>query len=74
MLLPDASAFGAALAAIAGCTNTNLAAIAEASVHPSSQIEPKNALRRIYDAGFERYLEIADQYIQALGKDERAEP
>ena len=71
MLLPDASAFGAALAAISGCTNTGLNAIVEASVHPSSRIEPDSALRHIYDAGFERYLEIADQYIQALGKDEK---
>ena len=69
MLLPDASAFGAALAAISGCTNTDFCTIVETSVHTSNSIEPNSALQHVYEAGFHRYLEIADQYIQTLGKD-----
>ena len=66
MILPDASAFGAALAAISGCTNTNLGTIVETSVKTAESVEPDNTLRDIYDSGFHRYLEIADQYIRTL--------
>ena len=65
MPLPDASAFGAALTAIAGCTNTDLAAIVAQAVHTADSIEPDSSLRHVYDAGFSRYVDIAAQYVQA---------
>ena len=70
MLLPDASAFGAALTAIAGCTNTDLAAIVAQAVHTADSIEPDSSLRHVYDAGFSRYVDIAARYVRATGKDE----
>ena len=73
MLLPDASAFGAALAAISGCTNTDLAAVVAIAVHTAGSVEPDTTLRHVYDAGFGRYVDIAVRYIRTLDEELRTE-
>jgi xylulokinase len=62
----DASALGAALAAVAGCESTDLSQLALAGAHDSVRIEPDEAHRSVYDAGYRRYREIADQYLRTF--------
>lgn len=69
-LLPDASAFGAALAAISGCANADLKEIADKSIGIAGFVEPDLSVRNVYDAGFQKYLEIAEQYLRTFGQDE----
>ncbi len=67
MQLLDASAFGAALAAVAGCTQRNLGELASSAAIESARIDPRSANRDIYESGYRRYTEIAVQYLQTFG-------
>ena len=62
----DASALGAALAAVAGCESANLSQLARVGAHDSVRIEPDAAHRAVYDEGYRRYREIADQYLRTF--------
>ena len=67
MQLLDASAFGAALAAVAGCTQRNLGELASSSAKESACIEPRQANSATYDFGYQQYREIAAQYLETFG-------
>jgi len=64
MRLRDASAIGAALAAVAGCSGRELAEIAQARVKDSSRIEPDMENHETYNSAFQRYREVAEQYLR----------
>jgi len=62
----DASALGAALAAVAGCTQADLRELAQTGVRASLRIEPDPANRDAYDAGYRKYRALADQYLKTF--------
>ena len=64
----DASALGAALVAIAGCTQTDLRSLAQAALTASVRIEPDPANRDVYDSGYRKYRALADQYLESFGE------
>ncbi|MCK9357405.1 MAG: FGGY family carbohydrate kinase [Dehalococcoidia bacterium] len=62
----DASALGAALAAVAGCTRADLRKLAQAGVTESVRIEPDPMNRDVYDSGYRKYRALADQYLKTF--------
>ena len=62
----DASALGAALAAVAGCTDTDLAQLAHDAGLDSRLFEPERDNVATYEEGFRRYKEIAQQYLRTF--------
>ena len=62
----DASALGAALAAVAGCTQADLRRLSERAVGASVRIEPDAARREVYDSGYRRYRALADEYLRVF--------
>ncbi|MBN1857239.1 MAG: hypothetical protein JW846_09860 [Dehalococcoidia bacterium] len=66
MDMPDASALGAALVAVAGCGEADLGQLAQASVKASSRIEPDLANHDTYNSCYRRYREIAGQYLRTF--------
>jgi xylulokinase len=64
----DASALGAALAAVAGCTRADLRELAQAGVRESVRVEPDPGNREVYDSGFRKYRALADQYLRTFEK------
>jgi len=66
MYVQDASALGAALVAIAGCGEADLSLLAQGSVKTSFRIEPDMANHDTYNSGFQKYGEIARQYLRTF--------
>ena len=62
----DASALGAALAAIAGCERVDLSEVAQAGVGASVRMEPDPKNRDVYDSGYRKYRALADQYLKTF--------
>jgi len=62
----DASALGAALAAVAGCTQADLRVLAQSGVKASVRIEPDPGNRDVYDSGYRKYRALADQYLKTF--------
>ncbi len=62
----DASALGAALAAIAGSEHADLGVVAQACARASVRIQPNPATRDVYDSGYRKYRVLADQYLKTF--------
>jgi xylulokinase len=62
----DASALGAALVARAGCEEKDLGQLSRAAAAASDRIEPDRTRHETYNAGFEQYRQIADQYLETF--------
>lgn len=62
----DASALGAALVAIAGCTQSDLRRLSQSGVTESVRIEPDPMNRDVYDSGYRKYRALADQYLRTF--------
>ncbi|MFW6056368.1 MAG: xylulokinase [Chloroflexota bacterium] len=67
MQILDASAFGAALAAVAGCTQKDLGQFAFSAAKEAARIEPEAKTRDVYESGYYKYQEIAAQYLETFG-------
>lgn len=65
----DASALGAALAAIAGCERRDLSELAQTGAAAAVRIEPDPSRRDVYESGYRKYREIAGQYLETFERD-----
>lgn len=64
MLLPDASAFGAALAAFASIEGVGIDTLCQEFNYIQEVIQPQERNREIYDINFYKFKSIADTYVR----------
>ncbi len=70
MDVADASALGAAMIALAGCERRDPAQTAVSALKSADRIEPDAARHRLYSEQYQRYREVAAQYLRSFEPDD----